>query len=509
MRPHTGLHSGPYSTTTVRATSLSVAQARSHRLTRQDQHWTTPQPQGVANTFPDSSATSNSAYGSPLDNSWNGDGSLAVPNYDDNITSTYAPYDPTPATTTTTTGLDQSYGATFASSLTPRDYPSPRSPLENLSKSSGSYTSAEGYHSPSYSTSVADNTTLLNPFSSLPSQVSPFTHGAEIPSIEPNYVSNPSTPAQYQQFSSTTQHQSGFDTSYPTSFGGAYRPIEGAASTDSTPVETFQAPPMYDDQHSYYSTYDERRGSITSSLPEYRRNYHTNNSQNNSPYAQPIEQNSAGASPHYNASPAAMHTPSPRQVPSQGPIGSDVHGVGSTESVSRRLGLMLRNQKYQQDEQTERAPIKHPSSRGRRDKRSPTSDIIDDEGMNSLAKYKAAYERVRLQRNFYERATSSLVHQVNMLGGDPMQASKRASKGEDLDPKGARILVASLQHELEILRNKLIQTQKELHSIRQSCDDSSRSLRRRVNSGNFSRDEDDKAPLSAAPVTVYTHSRRR
>lgn len=58
---------------------------------------------------------------------------------------------------------------------------------------------------------------------------------------------------------------------------------------------------------------------------------------------------------------------------------------------------------------------------------------------DAATRYKAAYERVRLQRDFYEGATSSLLHQVRMLGGDPMQASKRASKGENLDPKKARV----------------------------------------------------------------------
>lgn len=100
---------------------------------------------------------------------------------------------------------------------------------------------------------------------------------------------------------------------------------------------------------------------------------------------------------------------------------------------------------------------------------------------DAAARYKSAYERVRLQRDFYEGATSSLLHQVRMLGGDPMQASKRASKGENLDPKKARVsdppqlhasaklisiivqlVIASLQQALENSREKLIETQTEV-----------------------------------------------
>jgi hypothetical protein len=62
-----------------------------------------------------------------------------------------------------------------------------------------------------------------------------------------------------------------------------------------------------------------------------------------------------------------------------------------------------------------------------------------EESEDLLTKYKVAYERTRLQRDFYERAASSLVYQVDVLGGDPMQASRQASKGEDLDPKNARV----------------------------------------------------------------------
>ncbi|KEP53669.1 hypothetical protein V565_027640 [Rhizoctonia solani 123E] len=507
MRSHSSLHSSPYSTSALRATSLSVTQARSHRLAGQNQHWSTSQSQEVVNTFADSSATTNSMYGPPLDDNWTGDGSLAVYDHNNSFTS-LAPCDSTSTPASAT--LDRTYGVAFAQSSIPRDYLPARTPLQNPAKSSSSYTNAGSYRFSPYSTSAAECTTFSSSLSDLPSQAPPFTCGAETSSAQPSYTNNASVPTQYQQLSSTTQPQPRFDTSYPTSFGGPYLPAEDPASTYSAPVETPEVHYSYDDQHSYYPPDNDRRGSIASSLSDYHRSYYTNESQTNSVYGHPTEQNTIAVSPHNSASPATVHTPSPRQAPSQELTMPGVHGVGSTESVSRRVGLMLHTQKCQQAEQTERTPIDHPSSRGRRDKRSPTSDVTEtDEGTNSLTKYKAAYERVRLQRNFYERATSSLVHQVNMLGGDPMQASRWASKGEDLDPKQARILVASLQHELETLRNKLIQTQKELHSIRQSCDDSSRSLRRRVNSGNFLREEDDKAPLSAAPVTVYTQSRKR
>lgn len=437
-------------------------------------------------------------YESPSATTWTGGNSLAVSNHDNGYTSTPA--------------NDYSYASTFPNpgqsypvASTHRDYLLSPSPPQHPPKSSGSYASIDSYRSSTRPKSVAGSRTFSDPFSSPPSQTSPFTRTAEIPP-EPNYINTPHTPVQYQQLPSTTQHQTGFDTSYPTSFGGAYRPGEAPASTYSELPDASQAHPSHNDRQSYYPTYDDSRGSTTSSISDHHQSYHAAEPQNNDVYGQTIEQN-ATATSYYSASPTATHTASPRRAPTaQEPTSPRLRGVGSMEAVRRRVGIMLRSQKCQEAGRIERTSIKYPSD-GRRDKLSPISDVSEEvsKGQDSLAKYKAGYKRVRLQRNFYEQVASSLVDQVKMLGGDPMQSSKRASEEEELDPKRARILIASLQGEVETLRNTLIQTQKEFHALRQSCDNSSHSLR----GGYFLSEEDDKAPLSAAPVTIDSHRRRR
>ncbi|KAJ1311085.1 hypothetical protein OPQ81_009588 [Rhizoctonia solani] len=445
----------PYSIVTPRATAFSVSQARSHRLTGQNQHWSTPQSPRVPGIFADSVAVSNSSYESPSNDNWTEDGSLVVSGYNNSFMSTTAPSISTPASTGA--GLD-SYNAAFTPRSMPRDYIASPSPPQNYPKSSDSYADTGDCGFSPYPTSVASNISLSNPLSSPPSQTSPFTHAAEMPSSEPNYTNTPSAPVQHQYFCPETKHQTGFDIDYPTSFGGAYRPCEEINNLITLATTTSEE----DDQtHSQATKQNEQ---------------HQN------------EQHTTGVSPQYSASPAVAHTPIPQQTQSvQGSTSPRMAGVGPTEAVRRRVGIMLRTQKRQQVKQVGRSSIKPPPSDGRRGKRTPTSDDSEaEQGKDALTKYKAAYER------------------VEMLGGDPMQVSE----GEDLDPKRARILVTSLQHELETLREKLIQTQKELHSLRQSCDDSSRSLRSSVSSGYFPMEEDDKAPLSAAPVTVYNHHRR-
>ncbi|KAH7344635.1 hypothetical protein B0J17DRAFT_636284 [Rhizoctonia solani] len=348
--------------------------------------------------------------------------------------------------TSTFPSPDQSYQITS----THRDYLQSRSPPQNPPKSSGSYASIGSHRSSPRPTSVAGSRAFSDPFSSSSSQTSPFTRTAEI-SSEPNYTSTPLTPAQYHQFSSTTQHQTGFDTSYSTSFGGTYRTTEGPASTQSELTDTSRVQPSYNDQWSYYPAYDDSRGSISNSISNYHRIYHTAEPQDNDVYGQTIEQ-TATATSHYSASPTATHTPSPRRAPTaQEPTSPRLRGVGSTEAVHRRVGILLRSQKRQQTEQIERTSIKYPSD-GRRGKLSPTSDVNEEAGKwkDPLAKYKAAYERVRLQRNFYEQVASSLVRQVEMLGGDPMQSSERASKGEDVDPKRARVSWSRLAYDAEL-----------------------------------------------------------
>ncbi|QRV76310.1 hypothetical protein RhiJN_04325 [Ceratobasidium sp. AG-Ba] len=123
---------------------------------------------------------------------------------------------------------------------------------------------------------------------------------------------------------------------------------------------------------------------------------------------------------------------------------------------------------YQQSEQQEaadqvsrRTRSKSASVSSRWRKPDPSEESEDDSESTAspatnaeepTSRYKAAYERVKLQRNFYEGAVASLLHQVRMLGGDPMQAWDSASEGEDLDLKTAR-------RDLRESREKVIEAQ--------------------------------------------------
>ncbi|KAF8609450.1 hypothetical protein BDV93DRAFT_518267 [Ceratobasidium sp. AG-I] len=227
------------------------------------------------------------------------------------------------------------------------------------------------------------------------------------------------------------------------------------------------------------------------------------------------------------SSPQAPHTPTPYRRPSltegyevsqaktSTTVSPSLPGVGSAESVRRRLNIMYDTQR-QHSEQSHRNHTlrkelaKKSASRRRKSNQSDESELDDtnpsSKHKDAAARYKSAYERVRLQRDFYEGATSSLLHQVRMMGGDPMQASKRASKGENLDTKKARLLIASLQQALENSREKLIDTQTQLHSLRQTYDDASR--RHSVAISDDFKDDDNDAPLSAAPFTIYNHHGR-
>ncbi|QRV91133.1 hypothetical protein RhiJN_19151 [Ceratobasidium sp. AG-Ba] len=96
---------------------------------------------------------------------------------------------------------------------------------------------------------------------------------------------------------------------------------------------------------------------------------------------------------------------------------------------------------------------------------------------------------------------ASLLHQVRMLGGDPMQAWDSASEGEDLDLKTARLLIASLQRDLRESREKVIEVQADLHRLRQTVENTSRSQHLITNTSG-------RAPLSAAPKIIYMRRRK-
>ncbi|CCO27349.1 hypothetical protein BN14_01387 [Rhizoctonia solani AG-1 IB] len=438
--PNSSHAPGPYSTSTPRATSISVAQARSHRLAEQDQPWSTPQTQGVSDTFAEDSVAFSFGYGSPLDDSCTDNGSGA------------AHYN------------DTSFPPTFASPSTPQDHPPSHSQSQNSPRSARSYSSAESYHSPQYLTSSAGNTTVSsNSFSNPYPQMTPYARTAEIPS-EPSHTNASLT--SMQPHYPTTQFQPDFDEQYSTTFGGACHSNGVLEPAHFEGLNTLRVQPAYNDQPSCYPAYDDRRGSVAGTFPGHFPGHRTSEPQinSNNNCNRQAEQRPSAASPSYGVPPTA-HIPSPFQAPPIQELTSlQRHEAGSTKSV----------------EQTKHPQTRAHPSKGRRDKLTPTSDG-SEESEDLLTKYKVAYERTRLQRDFYERAASSLVYQVDVLGGDPMQASRQASKGEDLDPKNAR-----------------------LYSLRQPCNGPSRNM----SSGYFLEEDGDKSPLSAAPVTVYTHHRK-
>ncbi|KAG8712578.1 hypothetical protein FRC08_014351 [Ceratobasidium sp. 394] len=217
-----------------------------------------------------------------------------------------------------------------------------------------------------------------------------------------------------------------------------------------------------------------------------------------------------------NSPPRGLSAPAERERSRPAPpsAAGSVPDIGRPNSVQRRLGILMdaQRQRTEQDDRDnqppKRIPNKSASVEGRR-RKSSQSDESDCDSKStcgskskhreSVSRYKAAYERIRLQRNFLEGATASLLHQVRMLGGDPMQASDRASKGEDLDPKKARLLVASLQQDLEASRDKVIEIQTELHRLRRIVED---------NPQAYNLAGEDRAPLSAAPTTVFAHLKK-
>ncbi|CAE6423618.1 unnamed protein product [Rhizoctonia solani] len=473
--PNSSHAPGPYSTSTPRATSISVAQARSHRLAEQDQPWSTPQTQGVFDTFAEDSVAFSFGYGSPLDDSCTDNGSGAA-HYNDGFVPAPASY----GYTSTNIVLDTSFPPAFASPSTPQDHPPSHSQSQNSPRSARSYSSAESYHSAQYLTSSAGNTTVSsNSLSNPYPQMTPYARTAEIPS-EPSHTNASLT--SMQPHYPTTQFQPDFDEQYSTTFGGACHSNGVLEPAHFEGLNTLRVQPAYNDQPSCYPTYDDRRGSIAGTFPGHFPGHRSSelqiNSNNNC--NRQAEQRASAASPSYGVPPAA-HIPSPFQAPPIQELTSlQRHEAGSTKSVRRRAGIMLHTQQCQQVEQTKHPQTRAHPSKGRRDKLTPTSDG-SEESEDLLTKYKVAYERTRLQRDFYERAASSLVYQVDVLGGDPMQASRQASKGEDLDPKNAR-----------------------LYSLRQPCNGPSRNM----SSGYFLEEDGDKSPLSAAPVTVYTHHRK-
>ncbi|KAG9098848.1 hypothetical protein FRC06_005907 [Ceratobasidium sp. 370] len=234
-----------------------------------------------------------------------------------------------------------------------------------------------------------------------------------------------------------------------------------------------------------------------------------------SPSGHPAQPQCLSPPPHTSVGspPWGLSVPAERERSSS--TVSSVPDIGPQNSVQRRLGILMdaQRQHSEQDDRDNQPPKQTPrksdsvSSRRRKPSQSDESDYDSKSTFSSKPKhkesasrYKAAYERIRLQRNFLEGATASLLHQVRMLGGDPMQASDRASKGEDLDPKKARLLIASLQQDLETSRDKVIEIQTELHRLRRIIEDNPRAYN--------PAEVEDRIPLSAAPTTVLGHLKK-
>ncbi|KAG8748537.1 hypothetical protein FRC10_003671 [Ceratobasidium sp. 414] len=236
-----------------------------------------------------------------------------------------------------------------------------------------------------------------------------------------------------------------------------------------------------------------------------------------SPSGHLAQPHSMSPPPHVSANSPSWGPSAPvereRSQPAPPTTASSAPDIGPPNAVQRRLGILMDAQR-QHSEQDDRdnqplkqTPRKSASSRRRKPNQSDESECESKptsaskpKHKESVSRYKAAYERVRLQRNFFEGATASLLHQVRMLGGDPMQASDRASKGEGLDPQKARLLIASQQQDLETSRDKVIELQTELHRLRKIVEDNPRAY-------NPAEDK-DRTPLSAAPTTVLGHLRK-
>lgn len=553
--------SNPYHlSATPRTTSTLVAQARRQRTVEQG----APPSQGAAGTFAGTSGQSNSGDGTSPDDTRTA--TAFTPEY-------HNVFPIRPET-------DESFSLSplkvaFAPPSTPDDFQESRSSPDGALGAAGSYSGnsySGDYYSPShpapggieYSRSFSGPSTPQAPqLAQVADITSTPNHPNMLPASMQSYPpANDYTPTRLGGYA---------EESAPTTFDFTYQSNEMATlsypdttSHANSPFSSAQSQPSYHNQpptYPQFMSYDDARSSMPNSMaPSHSHEYQTYDTQ----YLQPIRDNSApdptyppmlpvniasSSSPSLNnvsrdLSPSAhtshsyrtasiQSTQEPDRTTEVSPVlsnrSSQLSQVGSTESVRRRVGIMLQTQYCQQAQQSEstshfaprRESIK-PSEvrRESRDKRSPTSDDSeagDAQGPTTstpkdpVAKYKAAYQRVKLQRDFYERAASSLLHQVRMMGGDPMQASSQASKGEDLDPKKARILIASLQRELDNSRGKLIETQTQLHALRQSCDESSRSFARGFGGDYYPEAEDDhdNVPLSAAPTTIYNHLSKR
>ncbi|KAG9124554.1 hypothetical protein FRC07_011162, partial [Ceratobasidium sp. 392] len=357
------------------------------------------------------------------------------------------------------------------------------------------------------------------------------------PSSEPNVlIEEPADMVQYNYYSQP-------DPTPPHS-----RPVSGGFTYSNTAIVSRPHSSYNSEYHAFppYMIYNERRGSIASSVsPDDTFAYQVRGDQDDGYASFPgYDQHQRttysptilGTSPSSNCTQPQTISPPPHTPVKSPPHDDSVPGdhehsqpaprsavssplapeIGPPKSVHHRLEILMDAQR-QHAEQREgvnqppnRASKKPVGANSRRRKRTQSSD--DDESdwdskstttsksknRESASRYKAAYERVRSQRNFFQGAVASLIHQVRILGGDPMQASDLASKVGDIDPKTARLLIASLQQDLETSREKVIEIQTDLHKLRKIVEDTPPRVYRPS-------DDEDRAPLSAAPVTILGH----
>jgi hypothetical protein len=294
--------------------------------------------------------------------------------------------------------LDHSFKVAFAPPSTPNDFQISCSVPESPPKIVDSYS--------------GDYRALLHPASTPTPQVSPFARTVDIAASAPNQTN--ASPAPMQR-----HHHSPIDyaTIYPRHYVGSssmlydncYQPTAAPAHSHSDRVSpsfnAIQAP--YSDQQCsdpQHTVYDDRRGSVTSTISsDCSYDYQTYDTSSN-PYTQSTESSptleltyicapsvsivssSSGEVCNVQSYTSSVtHTSSPYHVSSgqSAQISTATSSgiprlpsVGSTESVQRRVGIMLQTQQCQQGERHKRNSFsaQEPAkiSDGRRDKLNPT-----------------------------------------------------------------------------------------------------------------------------------------
>ncbi|KAB5594229.1 hypothetical protein CTheo_2310 [Ceratobasidium theobromae] len=375
----------------------------------------------------------------------------------------------------------------------------------------------------------------------------PLSHIADTPASTSNYPSPSLTFMQHHQpspadYPATQSPYSVEDP--PTPHDGCYPSSFPHATYRKNPYMDFSYP--YGDRQGYHlqpTSYD-RRSSITSTVSSDHAYGYFAHDALDTPYTHSTRSSSAqelippstlpnAISSSFNgmcniegdASP--LHTtrslqvlPTQDQFQGSPPTSSEsprLSGVGSAESVRRRVDIMLQQQR-QQNVQVERV-LSRASLRdstqilpdGRRGKQGAISTAVVGGGVPvtwakapsstdpTVPDYKSAYKRVKRQRAYYKQAALSLLEELYMLRGEPRKADEHAAKGVSFDIKRA-------QGELENQKS-LIEANKELCGLRDPnpANEPPQPRTRAYGLGKSycPGDQSEDVPLSAAPITTY------